>query len=107
MISLSSVGTLGQPKIWDISNPVSYQHPMAPYDVLVDPQTLPKLPKDQSDVKNKDDDAKDSEKETEVWKYFLGAETGHLQDDSVSLILLQQTIRERKQRRPPRQWKRR
>lgn len=60
------VGTLGQPKIWDISNPVSYQHPMAPYDVLVDPQTLPKLPKDQSDVKNKDDDAKDPEKETEV-----------------------------------------
>ena len=41
---------------------------MAPYDVLVDPQTLPKLPKDQSDVKNKDDDAKDPEKETEVWK---------------------------------------
>ena len=68
MISISSVGTLGQPKIWDISNPVSYQHPMAPYDVLVDPQTLPKLPKDQSDVKNKDEDAKDPEKETEVWK---------------------------------------
>ena len=83
---------------------------MAPYDVLVDPQTLPKLPKDQSDVKNKDDDAKDPEKETEVWKVpFCGLNRPFARSaDSVSLILLQQKIsRALKQRRRPRQWKRR
>ena len=37
-------GTLGQPKLWDLKLPSSYQHPMAPYDVLVDPGTLPKHP---------------------------------------------------------------
>lgn len=38
------VGTFGQPKPWDINETISYQHPMAPYDVLVDPQTLPSTP---------------------------------------------------------------
>jgi len=36
------VGTFGQPNIWDIASPSSYQHPMAPYDVLVDPLSVPK-----------------------------------------------------------------
>lgn len=39
------LGTFGQPKAWDINEPVTYQHPMAPYDVLVDPQTLANVPK--------------------------------------------------------------
>ncbi|XP_032235242.2 WD repeat-containing protein on Y chromosome isoform X2 [Nematostella vectensis] len=38
------IGTFGQPKMWDITEPATYQHPMAPYDVLVDPQTLPEMP---------------------------------------------------------------
>ena len=37
-------GTFGQPRIWDVRLPASFQHPMAPYDVLVDPQTLPDHP---------------------------------------------------------------
>lgn len=60
------VGTLGQPKIWDITNPVSYQHPMAPYDVLVDPQTLPNLPKADADSKMAKEDAKDADKSSEI-----------------------------------------
>ena len=40
-------------------------------------------------------------------EYLFGVETGHLHDDSVSFILLQQKIWELKQRRRPRQWKRR
>ncbi|CAH3022493.1 unnamed protein product [Porites evermanni] len=95
------VGTLGQPKIWDISNPVSYQHPMAPYDVLVDPQTLPKLPKDQSDVKNKDDDAKDPEKETEVdsqhvpyFSSFLGKESLVIDEHDIAAELKKKPWRE-------------
>ena len=37
-------GTLGQPKHWDIYDPSTYQHPMAPYDVLVDPVSIPNHP---------------------------------------------------------------
>ena len=37
-------GTLGQPKHWDIYDPSTYQHPMAPYDVLVDPVSIPDHP---------------------------------------------------------------
>lgn len=68
MAFVYSLGTLGQPKIWDITNPVSYQHPMAPYDVLVDPQTLPNLPKADADNKIAKEDAKDADKFSEVGK---------------------------------------
>ena len=30
-----------QPDPWDIFDPKTYQHPMVPYDVLVDPLSLP------------------------------------------------------------------
>ena len=61
------LGTLGQPKIWDITNPVSYQHPMAPYDVLVDPQTVPNIPKKKgADELTSQDDTKDTDKGNEV-----------------------------------------
>jgi len=65
-LSFYTTGTLGQPKMWDITNPVSYQHPMAPYDVLVDPQTLPNMPKDGADEQQTPDDAKDTDKSNEV-----------------------------------------
>lgn len=64
--SLFFEGTLGQPKIWDITNPVSYQHPMAPYDVLVDPHTLPNLPKKDKHEETAPDDTKDTAIENEV-----------------------------------------
>ncbi|XP_070198273.1 cilia- and flagella-associated protein 337-like isoform X3 [Littorina saxatilis] len=38
------IGTLGQPELWDIYNPATYQHPMVPYDVLVDPMSMPSHP---------------------------------------------------------------
>ncbi|XP_020618974.1 WD repeat-containing protein 49-like [Orbicella faveolata] len=60
------VGTLGQPKIWDIRNPVSYQHPMAPYDVLVDPHTLPNLPKKYKHEETAPDDTNDTDIENEL-----------------------------------------
>ena len=71
LITLSTLlfakGTLGQPKIWDITNPVSYQHPMAPYDVLVDPHTLPNLPKkEKHDSETATDHANDTDIENEV-----------------------------------------
>jgi hypothetical protein len=38
------LGTFGQPDPWDVFNPDTFQHPMAPYDVLVDPLSLPSHP---------------------------------------------------------------
>ncbi|XP_046574299.1 WD repeat-containing protein on Y chromosome-like [Haliotis rubra] len=38
------VGTFGQPEPWDLYNPATYQHPMVPYDVLIDPMSLPSHP---------------------------------------------------------------
>ncbi|XP_041461483.1 WD repeat-containing protein on Y chromosome-like isoform X2 [Lytechinus variegatus] len=38
------VGTFGQDDPWDIFNPTTFKHPMVPYDVLVDPQSMPNHP---------------------------------------------------------------
>jgi WD40 repeat protein len=38
------VGTFGQDEAWDIYDPDTFQHPMVPYDVLVDPMSLPNHP---------------------------------------------------------------
>ncbi|XP_050415483.1 WD repeat-containing protein on Y chromosome [Patella vulgata] len=38
------IGTLGQPDSWDLYNPSTFQHPMVPYDVLIDPISLPAHP---------------------------------------------------------------
>ena len=37
-------GTFGQTEAWDVYNSGTFQHPMVPYDVLVDPLSLPKHP---------------------------------------------------------------
>ncbi|XP_057313413.1 WD repeat-containing protein on Y chromosome-like isoform X1 [Hydractinia symbiolongicarpus] len=37
------IGTFGQPKMWDIYDASTFQHPMAPYDVLMDPGSLPEI----------------------------------------------------------------
>lgn len=37
------LGTFGQPKKWDIFDASTFQHPMAPYDVLMDPGSLPEI----------------------------------------------------------------
>src|SRR6218665_1603346 len=37
-------GVFGQPDPWDIYNSATYQHPMVPYDVLIDPLSLPLHP---------------------------------------------------------------
>lgn len=42
--SLLFSGVFGQPDPWDIYNSATYQHPMVPYDVLIDPLSLPLHP---------------------------------------------------------------
>ncbi|XP_041850933.1 WD repeat-containing protein 64 [Melanotaenia boesemani] len=35
------IGTFGQPDIWNVHNPSSWMHPDVPYEVLVDPLSMP------------------------------------------------------------------
>jgi len=38
------LGTFGQRKPWDVYDSTTWQHPMVPPEVLVDPQSLPEHP---------------------------------------------------------------
>ncbi|XP_076070807.1 cilia- and flagella-associated protein 337-like isoform X4 [Mytilus galloprovincialis] len=38
------IGTFGQPEQWDLYNTSTFCHPMVPYDVLIDPMSLPSHP---------------------------------------------------------------
>ncbi|KAJ7320238.1 hypothetical protein JRQ81_019749 [Phrynocephalus forsythii] len=35
------IGTFGQPEPWEIFTPSSWKHPRVPYEVLIDPQSMP------------------------------------------------------------------
>ena len=50
------IGTLGQPEPWSVYESDTWQHPMVPYDVLVDPENLPKY-----SCQNKSEEAKSLE----------------------------------------------
>ena len=47
--------------MWDITVPSTYQHPMAPYDVLVDPLSMPSHPILLTQKQEEDEDSKASE----------------------------------------------
>ncbi|XP_028397733.1 WD repeat-containing protein 64-like [Dendronephthya gigantea] len=70
------IGTFGQPKMWDIHQEISYQHPMVPYDVLVDPKSIPKLPIFESDEESIDiiEDNEDLDGEHEMETVGIGRE---------------------------------
>ena len=38
------VGTFGQDEVWNLYDEKSYKHPLVPYDILVDQQSLPEHP---------------------------------------------------------------
>ena len=38
------IGTFGQDEIWNLYDIKTYKHPLVPYDVLVDQQSLPEHP---------------------------------------------------------------
>jgi hypothetical protein len=44
VLCFATEGTFGQPEQWDIYSPQTFQHPMVPYDILVDPLSLPSHP---------------------------------------------------------------
>ena len=35
------IGTFGQSEVWNLYDPLVYQNPLAPYDVLIDEQSMP------------------------------------------------------------------
>uniref|UniRef100_A0A4W3K6E2 WD40 repeat domain 95 n=1 Tax=Callorhinchus milii TaxID=7868 RepID=A0A4W3K6E2_CALMI len=38
------IGTFGQPELWQICAPASWKHPMVPYEILIDPFSMPVHP---------------------------------------------------------------
>lgn len=38
------IGTFGQEEIWNLYDSKTYKHPLVPYDVLIDEQSLPEHP---------------------------------------------------------------
>ena len=40
-VVMSLTGTFGQSIPWNLYDPATYQHPLAPLDVLTDPRSLP------------------------------------------------------------------
>ena len=65
VVVLLFAGTFGQPDKWDIYRESTFQHPRVPYDVLVDPLSLPDHPiisgkpdtHEQEDTQKKSEDA--------------------------------------------------
>lgn len=53
------LGALGQKEFWDINNSSTYQYPLAPKDVLMDPRTIP-------DVLKKDEEMIDESKQKAI-----------------------------------------
>lgn len=41
ILYLNSTGTFGQPEQWSLHTTSSWQHPAVPYEVLVDPLSMP------------------------------------------------------------------
>ena len=71
-----SPGTFGQPDWWDIYNKSTYQHPMVPYDVLVDPQSLPDHPVIDGKHNTQQIINEDTKDKTEVVKWGRGGKDG-------------------------------
>lgn len=38
------IGTFGQDEIWNLYDPKTFKHPLVPYDILVDDQSIPEHP---------------------------------------------------------------
>ncbi|XP_070553109.1 cilia- and flagella-associated protein 337-like isoform X2 [Ptychodera flava] len=95
------VGTFGQQEPWDVYNKATFLHPMVPYDVLVDPQSLPhhpcldgKLTAAQvihaESLENGENDSEEEEEEEEERKNdavnitnYLGVRTQFVYDDNM------------------------
>lgn len=60
--------------MWDIRLEVSFQHPMVPYDVLVDPQSIPTHPM-LTDETESDEDVSDVIEDDEDFDTFNEIET--------------------------------
>ena len=66
--------------MWDIHQEVPFQHPMVPYDVLVDPESIPKHPMFESEEELVDviEDDEDLEGEHEMETVAAGKDVTYL-----------------------------
>ncbi|XP_063416310.1 uncharacterized protein LOC134697955 [Mytilus trossulus] len=65
------IGTFGQQEQWDLYNTSTFCHPMVPYDVLIDPMSLPSQPVLKEGSKTDDllEEIKKKEEETQYYLY--------------------------------------
>ncbi len=66
-------GTFGQPDPWDMFDKTTFQHPMVPYDVLIDPQSLPQHPV----LESKDSVGMESDQQEQVTEIQAAARNSH------------------------------
>ncbi|XP_069496353.1 cilia- and flagella-associated protein 337-like isoform X2 [Ambystoma mexicanum] len=62
------IGTFGQTEPWEIFTPASWKHPMVPYEILVDPESMPVHPMLEDDSSTQHQDAVTKKKESEETK---------------------------------------
>ncbi|KAH3841539.1 hypothetical protein DPMN_115005 [Dreissena polymorpha] len=95
------VGTFGQPDPWDIYNMGTWQHPMVPYDVLIDPMSLPDHPV-VSEKQNMhqiihEDSARNSTSEkarTPTPPVVYTKQQFHIDDDTIASLIREKTFKQ-------------
>lgn len=85
------IGTFGQSENWNIYDSSTYQHPMVPYDVLVDPMSLPTHPiikdkENMAEVVHADSAREDKEKRERELQAFiqLTKQQFYVDDDTIA-----------------------
>ncbi|XP_053398693.1 WD repeat-containing protein 49-like isoform X5 [Mercenaria mercenaria] len=95
------VGTFGQPDAWDIYNQSLWQHPMVPYDVLIDPMSLPDHPvvaeKQNMHQIIHEDSAKKAETEkgarTPTPPVIYNKQQYHINDEEIASLIREKTFK--------------
>ncbi|KAM8975945.1 cilia- and flagella-associated protein 337-like [Pelodytes ibericus] len=58
------IGTFGQGDPWEVFTPASWKHPMVPYEILIDPESMPRHPILEDDAHISEDIACEQKEET-------------------------------------------
>ncbi|XP_052794800.1 WD repeat-containing protein on Y chromosome-like [Mya arenaria] len=92
------VGTFGQPDPWDIYNQGTWQHPMVPYDVLIDPMSLPDHPvvsekQNMHQIIYEDKSSTDKTTRTPTPPVVYSKQQYHIDDDTIASLIREKTFK--------------
>ncbi|KAL4229841.1 hypothetical protein ACF0H5_010233 [Mactra antiquata] len=92
------VGTFGQPDVWDIYNQSLWQHPMVPYDVLIDPMSLPDHPvvaekQDMHQIIHEDSKKNETDGRTPTPPIVYNKQQFHIDDDTIASLIREKTFK--------------